>query len=279
MLFWQLWRKSYMKPLCRSSYTAVLNCEVLLKRNCLLYPIQTYFLPRLTFGLISCFAIKAIAPLSRHSLQSYYFLIPPFLPSQSSLQEVPVGRPYRLRENIPPGVSPNSKYVSFCKSFRKIIYISNSSLSIWSASTWRCNWKNEMNVCLWFYFIASQKKAPYSKALVYFSTYQPWGGEKSESESHSVVSNSLPSHRLYSPRNSPGQNTGVGSLSLLQGIFPTQGLNPGLPHCRWILYQLSHREAHGMGRGAKCELGQGSEMTVLHHFLYICGESSEITDF
>lgn len=135
VLFWQLWRKSYMKPLCRSSYTAVLNCEVLLKRNCLLYPIQTYFLPRLTFGLISCFAIKAIAPLSRHSLQSYYFLIPPFLPSQSSLQEVPVGRPYRLRENIPPGVSPNSKYVSFCKSFRKIIYISNSSLSIWSAST------------------------------------------------------------------------------------------------------------------------------------------------
>ena len=43
-----------------------------------------------------------------------------------------------------------------------------------------------------------------------------------------------------SPWNSPGQNTGVGSLSLLQGIFPTQGLNPGLPHCRPILYQLSH---------------------------------------
>ena len=39
--------------------------------------------------------------------------------------------------------------------------------------------------------------------------------------------------------NSPGQNTGVGSLSLLQGIFPTQGSNPGLPHCRQILYQLS----------------------------------------
>ena len=35
--------------------------------------------------------------------------------------------------------------------------------------------------------------------------------------------------------NSPGQNTGVGSLSLLQGIFPTQGSNPDLPHCRWIL--------------------------------------------
>ena len=47
--------------------------------------------------------------------------------------------------------------------------------------------------------------------------------------------------RLHSPWNSPGQNTGVGSLSLLQGIFPTQGSNPGLPYSRWILYQLSHQ--------------------------------------
>ena len=45
----------------------------------------------------------------------------------------------------------------------------------------------------------------------------------------------------HSPWNSPGQNTGVGSLSLLQGIFPNQGSNPGLPHCRQILYQLSHK--------------------------------------
>ena len=43
------------------------------------------------------------------------------------------------------------------------------------------------------------------------------------------------------PWNSPGQNTGVGSLSLLQGIFPNQRLNPGLLHCRRILYQLSHK--------------------------------------
>ena len=42
-----------------------------------------------------------------------------------------------------------------------------------------------------------------------------------------------------SPWNSPGQNTGVGSLSLLQGVFLTQGLNPGLLHCRQILYQLT----------------------------------------
>ena len=54
------------------------------------------------------------------------------------------------------------------------------------------------------------------------------------------VSDSLRPHGLYSPWNSPGQNTGVGRLSLLQGIFPIQGLNPGLLHCRWILYQLSH---------------------------------------
>ena len=46
---------------------------------------------------------------------------------------------------------------------------------------------------------------------------------------------------MYSPWNSPGQNTRVGSLSLLQGIFSTQGLNPGLPHCKQILYQLSHK--------------------------------------
>ena len=48
-------------------------------------------------------------------------------------------------------------------------------------------------------------------------------------------------HGLYSPWNSPVQNTGIGSLSLLQGIFPTQGSNPGLPRCRRILYQLSHK--------------------------------------
>ena len=63
----------------------------------------------------------------------------------------------------------------------------------------------------------------------------------SKSESHSVVSDSLQPHGLHSPWNSPGQNTGVGDLSLLQGIFPVQGLNPRLSHCRWILYQLSHR--------------------------------------
>ena len=58
----------------------------------------------------------------------------------------------------------------------------------------------------------------------------------------SVVSNSLRPHGPYSPWNSLGQNTGLGSLSLLQGIFPTQGSNPGLLQCRQILYQLNHTQ-------------------------------------
>ena len=68
----------------------------------------------------------------------------------------------------------------------------------------------------------------------------PLDGEK-VSESCSAVSNSLWPHALYSPWNSPDQNTGVGRLSLRQGIFPTQGTNAGLPHSRQILCQLSQK--------------------------------------
>ncbi|CAI9161868.1 unnamed protein product [Rangifer tarandus platyrhynchus] len=60
-------------------------------------------------------------------------------------------------------------------------------------------------------------------------------------ESCSVMSDSSQPHGLYSPWNSPGQDTGAGIHSLLQGIFLTQGSNPGLLHYRWILYQLSHQ--------------------------------------
>ena len=61
---------------------------------------------------------------------------------------------------------------------------------------------------------------------------------------HSVVSDSLRPHapaRLLCPWDSPGKDTGVGCHALPQGIFPTQRLNPGLPHCRQILYCLSHQ--------------------------------------
>ena len=68
-----------------------------------------------------------------------------------------------------------------------------------------------------------------------------WILESLESESHSVKSGSLQPHTLYIPWNSPNLNTGVSSLSLFQGIFPIQGLNSDLLHCRWILYQLSHQ--------------------------------------
>ena len=62
----------------------------------------------------------------------------------------------------------------------------------------------------------------------------------------SVVANSLWPHGQRAWRttvhgDSPGKNTGVGHHALLQVIFPTQGSNPGLPHCRQILYQLSHK--------------------------------------
>ena len=62
-----------------------------------------------------------------------------------------------------------------------------------------------------------------------------------ESASHSDVSSSSQPNVLYSPWNSPGQNTRVGSLSLLQGIFTTKGSISGLLHFRQILYQLSHQ--------------------------------------
>ena len=68
---------------------------------------------------------------------------------------------------------------------------------------------------------------------------------KTESESCSVVSDSLRPHGLHSSWNSPGQTTGMSSYSLLLWIFLTQELNRGLLHCRQIVYQLSyHNYSH-----------------------------------
>ena len=72
----------------------------------------------------------------------------------------------------------------------------------------------------------------------------PWHIFESESVSCSVASNFLWPHVAHQAplfMDSPGQNTGVGSHSPVQGIFPTQGLNPGLLPCRQILYYLSHQ--------------------------------------
>ena len=74
----------------------------------------------------------------------------------------------------------------------------------------------------------------------------------------SVVSDSLRPHglqpaRLLCPWDSPGKNTEVACHALLQGIFPTHGVNPGLLHCRLILYCLSH-EASKLGTYFKCRV-------------------------
>ena len=66
---------------------------------------------------------------------------------------------------------------------------------------------------------------------------------ESENESRAVMCDCLWLHGLYRQWNPPVQNTGAGSHSLPEGIFPTQGLNPGLPHCRQTLYQLNHKRS------------------------------------
>ena len=111
-----------------------------------------------------------------------------------------------------------------------------------------------------------------------------------KSENCSVMSDSLRPHELYSLWNSPGKNNGVGSLSLLHGIFPTQGFL----HCRWILYQLIHKGsprilewvAYPFSRGSSpprnqnwsslhcrqilCQLSyQGSPLTHIHCFILL----------
>ena len=78
--------------------------------------------------------------------------------------------------------------------------------------------------------------SPHTSHLKYLPTFHQ--NEKWKSLSHARL---FATPGLYSPWNSQGQTTGVGSLSLLQGIIPTQGQNPGLLHSRWILYQLSHK--------------------------------------
>ena len=91
-----------------------------------------------------------------------------------------------------------------------------------------------------FYLINDGASNYYGMVAVYMGCRS----EVKWSESSSVVSDSLRLHGLYNPWNSPGQNTEVSCCSLLQGIFPTQGLNPGLLHCRWIFYCLSHQGSH-----------------------------------
>ena len=91
---------------------------------------------------------------------------------------------------------------------------------------------------------------------------------ESESVSCSVVSDSLRPHGLYPARllcpwDSPNKNTGVCCHSVLQGIFPTQGSNLGLLHCRQILYRLSHQGSpRGLSKGIKFKTSETLQMTI-----------------
>ena len=81
----------------------------------------------------------------------------------------------------------------------------------------------------------------YEHCLISSMGFLPTVVDTMKSESHLVMSNSLQPHGLYNPWNSSGYNTREGSSSLLQGSFPTQGSNLCLPHCRQILFKLSHQ--------------------------------------
>ena len=112
----------------------------------------------------------------------------------------------------------------------------------------RSEWAICAHISLFFGFPShlGHHRALYSSLR---STIGPhWLVLHSESESvrRSGLSDSLRPHglqpaRLLCPWDSPGKHTGVGCHSLLQGIFPTQGSNPGLLHCRQILHHLSHQ--------------------------------------
>ena len=108
---------------------------------------------------------------------------------------------------------------------------------------------------------------------------RPWCWEglsaRRESESRSVLSDSLLPHGLYSSWNSPDQNPGVGSLSHLQQIFPTQESNRGVLHCRWILYQLSDEGRQEEKRATKDEMVGWHHWLKGHEFEQIPGDGEE----
>ena len=138
----------------------------------------------------------------------------------------------RVRNNSMTVVTGNSRIWCMGVGIRVNHQIfTNLETFIWYELTELVLWKLEIGFLV-----------PKQKEKIWLSKFYFWksGHSVIVSESHSVVSDSLQPHGLYSSWNSPDQNTGVDSLPLPQGVFPTQRSNLGLPHCRWILYQLSH---------------------------------------
>ena len=106
--------------------------------------------------------------------------------------------------------------------------------------------------------------------------------------SHSVVSDFLQPHGLCLPGSSvhgdsPGKNTAVGCHALLQGIFPIQGLNPGVPHCRWILCHLSHQgniwSADGLQLRWERKTSQKKEQGVLESLCWLLNSSQVLSPY
>ena len=88
-----------------------------------------------------------------------------------------------------------------------------------------------------FFFFAFSFSSFHSKVILFYTLSSRW---RSSEVKVTLLCSILWLHGIYSPWNSAGQNTRVGSCSLLHGIFPTHGSNPGLLYCRHLLYQLSH---------------------------------------
>ena len=115
---------------------------------------------------------------------------------------------------------------------------------IWSfyRSIWKWKWKSLSRVWLF--------ETPQTIQSMEFSRPEYWSGQPFpspgdlpnpgiEPRSPTLQADSIPAEPQGKPK-----NTGVGSLSLLQGVFQTQELNRGLLHCRQILYQLSYQGSH-----------------------------------
>ena len=118
---------------------------------------------------------------------------------------------------------------------------------VWNAVL-GCSLKNDRMILVYFqgkpfYITVIQVYAPTTEAeeTEVERSYEDWQ-DLLVIESRSVMSNCLWVHGLHSPWNSPGQKTGVGSFSLLQGTFSTQGSNPGLPHWGGFLTTWVTRE-------------------------------------
>ena len=125
-----------------------------------------------------------------------------------------------------------SFFISTMKSFQGVLKVSRCSSSRFDLC--RCRW--QVSFCRWHCLWKYVEVCRHWSFFYRFVFSEEWNHLyiESESESHWIMFDSLQPFGLQSPWNYPGQNTGVGSLSLLQGIFPTQGLNPGLPHCRFF---------------------------------------------